>query len=114
MRNFRKLHLFFSLFGTLLLSGCATVKIGRILDEPNRYQNRMVRVDGTVDRSYGAFVTGVYQVQDNTGKIYVVSNNGVPRTGTRITVKGRVMSGITVGSRSFGTTIQEQKHHVYY
>jgi hypothetical protein len=112
MRKFRRL---LPLAAALLLGGCASsVKIGRILDEPTRYQNRTVRVDGTVDRSFGAIVTGVYQVQDNTGKIYVLSNSGVPRTGSRVSVKGRVMSGVTLGTNSFGTTIREQSHHVHY
>jgi len=104
----------FLLAAALWLSGCGSVKIGRILDEPDRYQNRMVRVDGVVDSSFGAVVTGVYRVEDNTGKILVVSNSGVPRKGARVSVKGRVMNGVTVGPRSFGTTIREENHRVHY
>jgi hypothetical protein len=102
------------LAAALILAGCGTVKIGRILDEPTRYQNRTVNVEGRVDNSFGAIVTGVYQVDDNTGKIYVLSNGGVPRKGSRVSVKGRVMNGITLGTRSFGTAIREQSHHVHY
>ncbi|MGE5648145.1 MAG: hypothetical protein ACM336_20400 [Acidobacteriota bacterium] len=102
------------LAAALLLTGCGAVKIGRILDEPARYQNRTVTVKGTVDRSFGALVTGVYEVGDGTGKIYVLSNGGPPRTGTSVSVKGRVVNGITVGPRSFGTTLREQSRHVHY
>ncbi len=112
--NSGRLRAILPLAAALLMSGCATVKIGRILDEPNRYQNRMVRVEGRVDSSFGAVVAGVYQVDDNTGKIYVLSNSGVPRKGARVSVKGRVMNGITVGTRSFGTTIREESHRVHY
>jgi hypothetical protein len=104
----------FLLAAALWLSGCGSVKIGRILDEPNRYQNRTVRVDGVVDSSFGAVVTGIYRVEDNTGKIFVVSNSGVPRKGARVSVKGRVMNGVTVGTRSFGTSIREENHRVHY
>lgn len=104
----------FLLAAALWLSGCGSVKIGRILDEPDRYQNRMVRVDGVVDSSFGAVVTGVYRVEDNTGKIFVVSNRGVPRKGARVSVKGRVMNGVTVGPRSFGTSMREESHRVHY
>ena len=114
MRSFPKSRVLLLLAAALWLSGCGSVKIGRILDEPNRFQNRVVRVDGVVDSSFGAVVTGVYRVEDNTGKIYVLSNGGVPRKGARVSVKGRVMNGITLGSRSFGTTIREEHHRVHY
>lgn len=102
------------LVAALLLAGCGTTRIGRILDEPNRYRNHTVRVSGTVDRSAGALDTGVYRVDDNSGRIYVLSNSGVPRAGTRVTVKGRVMEGVTFGTRSFGAAIREESHHVNY
>ncbi len=114
MRRRMKLRLTIPLAATLLLAGCGTTRIGRILDEPQRYRNRTVRVEGTVDRSIGALVTGAYQVEDGTGKIYVLSNSGVPRKGSRVSVKGRVMEGITLGTRSFGTAIREESHHVHY
>ncbi len=97
---------------TVFLSGCGAVRIGRILDEPNRYRNRSVRVDGKVTRSYGALVTGVYQLDDGSGKIYVISNSGVPRQGSEVRVKGKVMNGVTIGTRNFGTAIREENHHV--
>ncbi len=98
----------------LLMTGCGSVKIGRILDQPAHYQNRSVRVNGVVDSAFGAVVAGVYQVQDDTGKVYVLSNGAVPRKGNRVSVKGRVMSGITVGTRSFGTALREESHKVHY
>ncbi len=99
----------------LFLSGCGTTKIGRILDEPTRYRNRNVTVEGRVDRSFGAIVTGVYQVEDNTGKIYVLaSRGGVPRRGTNVRVTGRVQQGITIGNRAIGTVITEDRHKIKY
>ncbi len=102
------------LAGLLLLSGCGTIKIGRILDEPTRYRNRNVTVEGRVDRSFGAVVTGVYQVADDTGKIYVISRGGVPRSGTTVRVKGRVQQGITIGNRAVGTVLTGGSHKVKY
>lgn len=92
----------------LLLAGCGSVKIGRLRAEPYRYQNRTVRVDGTVTNSFSALVAGFYEVQDDTGKIYVISNGSAPPKGTRVNVKGTLMNGLTVGSRSFGTAIRER------
>ncbi len=101
------------LIAAAFLTGCGTVRIGRILNDPNHFHNRTVRVDGRVTNSVGALVMGAYQVDDGTGKIYVISNAGVPRKGAVVSVKGRVMNGVTLGARSFGTAIREETHHVH-
>jgi len=98
--------------GALFLSACGTVKIGRILSDPYRYNNRNVRVEGTVTQSAGALATGGYQLDDGTGKIVVLSTRGVPSKGARVKVSGTVTSGVTVMGRSFGTTIRETGHKV--
>jgi hypothetical protein len=97
----------------LLLTACGYTRIGRIAAEPYRYANRSVTVNGTVTNSLGALVAGFYQVQDDTGKIYVISNGGnVPPKGSRVSVSGHVTSGLTVGGRSFGTAIRENHHKI--
>lgn len=90
-----------------LLTGCGSVKIGRILSDPNRFNNRNVRVEGTVNRSVGAVVAGFYEVQDETGKIYVISNGSTPLKGSQVSVRGRVNSGITVMGKSYGTVLRQ-------
>jgi hypothetical protein len=100
---------------TLFLAGCGTQRIGRIIQDPGRYTNRNVTVEGTVTNSVGAFVAGVYQVEDESGKIYVLSTGGgVPAKGARVQVKGRVTPGVNVLGKSFGTTIRERDHKVRY
>lgn len=97
-----------------ILSGCGTVRIGRILADPARYQNRNVAVEGRVAASVGAFVAGVYEVDDGTGKIYVLSSRGVPTKGALVKVDGTVTPGVNVMGRSFGTTIRERNHKVRF
>lgn len=96
------------LLAGVLQLGCGTVKIGRILSDPSHYQNRNVRVRGTVTQSVGALVAGAYQVEDETGKIYVLSNRGAPSTRSEVAVSGTVTSGIQVMGRTVGTVIREQ------
>lgn len=103
-----------TVLGALLLAGCGATKIGRINADPTRYQNRTVRVDGTVVNSMGVLGTGGYQIQDDTGKIYVLSSTGVPNKGSRVRVTGRVQAGASVLGRSFGTAIREEHHKVKY
>ena len=98
----------------LLLTGCGSTRIGRILADPARYQNRDVTVEGRVTNVVGAFVAGVYEVQDESGKIYVLSSRGVPTKGARVQVKGNVTPGVNVMGRSFGTTIRERDHKVRF
>ncbi len=98
--------------GTLLLASCGYTPIRRITADPSRFANRTVRVRGTVTNSYGLLGAGGYQVEDSTGKIYVLSGSGVPEKGSRVEVTGTVMSGISVAGRSLGTAVREAHHKV--
>jgi hypothetical protein len=105
--------LFVALFAGLLLSGCASkVRIGNIKADPTRFRDKTVRVDGRVTNSFGAMVAGFYEVEDETGKIYVISRGGVPARGTRVQVRGDVLNAFTFMGKSLGTAIQEKSHKV--
>ena len=108
----QKTLLFLTLLAGLLLTACGGVRIGRILADPTRFRNKTVNVDGTVVTSYGALGTGAYQIEDGTGRIYVISNTGVPSKGSRVKVNGTVLNGINVMGRSFGTAIREYHHKI--
>jgi hypothetical protein len=105
---------FLALGASLLLSSCAATRIGQITADPLRYRNRTVHVEGTVTQSGGLFDIGGYQLTDGTGRIYVISTQGVPPKGARVKVAGNVVNGITVGPKSFGTAIQAHNQHVSY
>ena len=96
----------------LLLTACGSVKIGKIAADPTRYQNKTVRVNGTVTNSFGALGTGAYQIDDGTGKLYVLSSSGVPSKGSRVAVTGSVISGGTVMGKSIGLALREHRHKV--
>ena len=57
----------------ILLAGCAPLKIGRINADPSRFRNQTVHVTGTVTNSVGLLGKGGYQIEDETGRIYVIS-----------------------------------------
>jgi hypothetical protein len=111
--RFPSLRLLLPVAAAVVLTGCGSVRIGHILEEPNRYRDRTVHIEGRVDNSYSALVAGAYQVDDGSGRIFVLSGGGVPRRGARVSVKGKVVEGITFGSRSFGTSIREESHRVH-
>jgi hypothetical protein len=94
----------------LIAVGCGSVKIARINADPSRYQHRSVRVSGAVTTSAGLLGTGGYQIQDDTGKIFVVSRSGVPSSGSHVEVTGKVIAGAEVLGRPMGVVIREEQH----
>ena len=80
-----------------VLVGCEQKTINQILAEPQRYANRDVGITGNVVRSFSVLGTGAYQVDDGTGKIWVVAKKNVPREGARVGVKGKIQDGFNLG-----------------
>ena len=115
MRTRRTLFLLPLLLAALLgLTACPSqTNISKIQADPNRYLDKEVGIVGRVTDSYGVpFVGGAYELDDGTGKIWVVTQRGVPSKGARVGVKGRVYSGATFRGRNFGTAIREEDRRV--
>ena len=81
----------------LVLVGCEYKTINQIMAEPQRYANRDVGITGNVVRSFSVLGAGAYQVDDGTGKMWVVAKNNVPREGARVGVKGKIQDGFNLG-----------------
>jgi hypothetical protein len=96
--------------GMLALAGCAPLTIGRINQDPARFRNRIVHVNGTVVTSVGVLGTGGYQIDDGTGRILVLSRTGVPASGSRVSVTGSVVTAAVILGQPLGTAIREQSH----
>jgi DNA/RNA endonuclease YhcR with UshA esterase domain len=97
-----------------LLAGCALSSHPKIADlkyNPGRYQNHSVTVDGVVTSSWGVPLVPfrLYKVDDGTGEVTVVAENGrVPTKGSRVSVKGRVDQFATFGGQSVGLHLQQE------
>jgi len=88
---------------------CERVKIGDINADPGRFINKEVAVAGTVTQSIGALGQGVYQVDDGTGRLWVLSNGrGVPSKGAKIGVKGEVTQSVTFLGINYATVLREK------
>ena len=83
--------------GTLASAACATRTVNQILADPARYRDREVRLSGSVVDSFSIINRGAYRIDDGTGTLWIVSDQGVPRDGARVTVKGRVREGFNLG-----------------
>jgi hypothetical protein len=101
------------------LSACATT-VNHVLADPARYRNRDVTVAGRVADSVSLGGRGAYRLEDKTGSLWVVSTVGVPRTGARVKVKGRIHDAFNVGllggrinlpgGVASGVVMQERSH----
>jgi hypothetical protein len=95
--------------GSLILAACPTrTSIERINRDPGRYVGKEVAIAGHVTTSFGALGTGVFEVDDGTGRMWVFSERyGVPGNGARVGIRGRIEQGFSFGGRSFATIMRE-------
>lgn len=101
------------LLAAMLFSvACEKVTIADILADPGKYKDKKVGVIGKVTTSFGVLNMGGYEIEDSTGKIYVISNKGVPGKGQEVAVEGTVFSGAMVAGQAVGVAIRETRHKV--
>ena len=92
----------------LLFTACPSqTTISKINADPGRYRNKEVAIVGTVRDSYGAFGQGAYEIDDGTGRLWVVTRRGIPSRGARVGAKGHVYTGFNFGGRNYGTVLEE-------
>jgi hypothetical protein len=82
----------------LVSTACAARTVNQVIADPSRYRNREVKLSGTVVDSYSLVNRGAYRIDDGTGQLWIVSDNGVPRKSARVDVKGTIREGFNLGS----------------
>ncbi len=96
---------------SLLLAGCPTrTSIANINRDPGRFIGKDVTIAGRVTNSFGALGSGVFQIDDGSGQMWVFSGKyGVPGNGAKLAVTGRIEQGVSFGGRSFATILRESE-----
>jgi len=98
MKQFmRSFGLALLVFAAVMSAACGAKTINKVLADPSHYRNREVKLSGAVVDSYSLIGRGAYQLDDNTGKLWIVSDNGVPRRGAKVVVTGTVRDGYNIG-----------------
>ncbi len=111
----RKLFVLPVLLASLLaLTACPSqTSISKLKADPDRYMDKEVGIVGRVTDSYGVpFVGGAYEIDDGTGKIWVLTERGAPSKGSQVGVKGRVVHGPVYKGRNLGTALRETDRRV--
>ena len=90
------------------LGACSrTIHIRDLLDRPQEFDGKTVQVAGTVTQSAGVLGTGAFEIDDGTGKIYVVARgSGVPREGAKTKAQGRFESVFSLLGRTMAAIVQ--------
>lgn len=98
---------------TIFLTACPQqTTIGKLQNDPARYRNKEVALVGNVTNSFGALGYGAYELDDETGRVWVLTERGVPAKGARIGTVGKFVNGVTWGGRKFGSAFQETDRRV--
>ncbi|MEN9229359.1 MAG: hypothetical protein Q6L68_00510 [Thermostichus sp. DG02_5_bins_236] len=95
--------------GQLARLGVGTTPIATVAQNPTQHSNVWIR--GQVVNQVGVFGQGVYELQDNSGSIWVITDKGIPAMNSTITVRGKAQEGITVGGRTFGVSLLEEERY---
>ena len=105
--------------GALTSTACASTRtINELLADPDRYRNNKVKLSGEVIDSYSFGERGIFQLDDGTGRLWIVSVHGVPRRTARVDVTGRVGAGVNFGllgdrfrlPNAFGMVLMASSH----
>lgn len=98
---------------TLLGSSCgmpdAAPTIAEVLADPARFHEQLLELDGEASNGSGVFSFGVYDFDDGSGTMSVVTTAGLPSDGSRFRLRGRVSTGVTLGGRRFGVALYEEE-----
>jgi hypothetical protein len=90
------------------LVACERTKISDITADPGHFMDKEVNVAGHVTQSIGFMGKGIYQLDDGTGRLWVLANGrGVPSKGAMVGVKGRVTPTVTFMGVNYATVMRE-------
>lgn len=104
-----KLFLLATLSLALVLAACAGQhSIAELQRDPGRFYNKEVAISSRVTNAYGLFGNGAYEVDDGTGRMWVISDGyGIPSRDARVEVAGILQETATIGGRNFATVLHE-------
>ena len=88
--------------------GCnRTTPIKTLLDDPERHNGKRVQIAGEVTKSPATPGPEAFEVDDGTGKVFVLSKeHRIPREGTKVVVKGVYYVAISSPTQTFAAVVE--------
>ena len=83
-----------------------TTSIAKIIADPRNYENKEVSVHGTVETSFNLGIK-YYVLNDETGKIYVITEKAVPKVGEVVKVTGVFNQRLKIGDLQVETITEK-------
>ena len=111
-RHPRRIALMLLTLAAVALAGCRSdlTTIRALLDDPQRFDGKTVRIAGEVKQGIGVLGYGAYEVDDGTGALKVLTQEGgAPRVGARVGVEGEFKALYTLGDRSEAVLMEKQR-----
>jgi len=95
----------------LVIPGCkSTTSIKTILDNPELSNGKQVQIAGEVTKSPAMPESDAFEVDDGTGKVFVLSKeHGTPRVGTKLVVKGVFYAAISSKTQTFAAIVEAER-----
>lgn len=86
----KNLIIYTSVISTIFLASCAT-DIEKIKNNPQEYKDKNITIRGEVKNVINVLLKKGFFIQDETGEIFVLTENALPTTGEQKVVKGKVI-----------------------
>ncbi|RPI29476.1 MAG: hypothetical protein EHM61_01435 [Acidobacteria bacterium] len=98
----------------LLLTACDLDTVAEVKGDPYKFTKDTAHLGGIVTKSYGVMGYGIYEIEDKTGKIFVVAEGrGVPARGTKVEVRGKAKNAFTFAGFDYGTVLLESDRKIH-
>lgn len=101
----------------VMLAACpARENIGRVDHDPGRFAGKEITLAGRVSNSFGAMGNGIFEIEDDTGKMWVFTDRfGIPGRDARVAVTGRIEQGFSFHGHNYAVVLREtrRRHDAY-
>lgn len=79
--------------------------VSEVLDAPNTYVGKTVKVSGEVVHNLGLFGVGGFLLTDGPAQLAVLTTEGVPRKGQQVEVEGTFQVALSIGTAEYAVII---------
>lgn len=86
-------------------SGIGTTSIEQVNRNPR--DKKEVTIRGKVVNQFAVLGRGIYELKDDTGSIWILTDKGMPKMNSSIAVKGQPQEGLSFAGQNFAVSLNE-------